>query len=137
VSEIAAKLHSGFGPTHLSPREIQRLLGRYGARVSDMAGICSQEDFSAIATTQTLWAELCHGARHEQIRHLADLLLRRVRIGLFLPNGGMDLMDEIQARVAPFLSWDDARWAQEKKAYEKVWLAAYAPPASSKKEIPI
>ncbi len=118
----------GLGPGRLSPKAILRLWGRYGARVSEMAAICCDEDFTPIGTTQTLWAELCHGARHEQIRHLSDLLLRRVRIGLFLPHGGMDMMDEIQARIGPHLAWDDARWILEKQAYERVWQAAYAPP---------
>jgi glycerol-3-phosphate dehydrogenase len=118
----------GLGPGRLSPKAILRLWGRYGARVLDMADICREEDFTPIGTTQTLWAELCHGARHEQIRHLSDLLLRRVRIGLFLPHGGMDMIAEIQTRVGPHLDWDEVRWAREKKAYERVWQDAYAPP---------
>jgi len=122
------------GGDKLSPKAIQRLLGRYGARVSDMAAICSGEDFTPIASTHTLWAELCHGARNEQIRHLSDLLLRRVRIGLFLPRGGMDRMDEIQSRLRPFLSWDEKKWAREKKAYEKVWQDAYAPPGPERNQ---
>ena len=117
----------------LSDRETQRLWGRYGARVKYMAENCNETDFSFIAATQTLWAELCHGAQNEQIRHLSDLLLRRVRIGLFLPNGGMDLMDEIQARLRPFLVWDDEKWTRERKAYERVWQDAYAPPGRKNK----
>jgi glycerol-3-phosphate dehydrogenase len=124
----ATKFVPGLGPGRLSPKAILRLWGRYGARVLDMADICSGEDFTPIGTTQTLWAELCYGARHEQICHLSDLLLRRVRIGLFLPHGGMDMMDEIQARIRPFLDWDEARWTREKQAYERVWQDAYAPP---------
>ena len=119
---------SGLSTYELSPKTTLRLLGRYGTRVPDMAAICGKETFSPIATTQTLWAELCHGARHEQIRHLSDLLLRRVRIGLLLPRGGMDLMDEIESRIKPFLSWDEAKWIREKKAYERLWIHAYAPP---------
>jgi len=129
----ATKFVPGLGQGRLSSKAILRLWGRYGARVSDMADICSGEDFTPIGTTQTLWAELCHGARHEQIRHLSDLLLRRVRIGLFLPNGGMDMMDEIQARIRPFLDWDEARWTREKQAYERVWQDAYAPPGRKMK----
>jgi glycerol-3-phosphate dehydrogenase len=123
----------GLGPGKLSPKVILRLWGRYGARVSDMAAICCEEDFTPIGNTQTLWAELCHGARHEQIRHLSDLLLRRVRIGLFLPRGGMDMMDEIQTRIRPHLDWDEARWILEKQAYERVWQDAYAPPGRKMK----
>jgi len=127
------KFVPGLGQGRLSPKAILRLWGRYGARVSDMADICREKDFTPIGTTQTLWAELCHGARHEQIRHLSDLLLRRVRIGLFLPHGGMDMIAEIQARIRPFLDWDEARWTREKQAYERVWQDAYAPPGRKMK----
>jgi len=128
--EIAKETILALCPGGLSPQAVQRLLGRYGDRVNHMAALCNEADFTCIATTQTLWAELCHAAQNEQVCNLSDLLLRRVRIGLFLPNGGMDLMDEIQARVQPYLSWDDARWTRERKAYEKVWQDAYAPPGS-------
>ena len=116
----------------LSIGAIKRLRGRYGARVKQVMATGSPKDFSSVANTQTLWAELCHGARHEQIRHLSDLLLRRVRIGIFLPNGGMDFMDEIQTRLSPFLDWDDKRWIQEIKAYEQVWQDAYSVPGRKK-----
>jgi len=130
VSEFKAALESVMGPFQdaNSTRAMLRISGRYGARAGDVAALCSQEEFVPITTTQTLWAELYHGARNEQIRHLSDLLLRRVRIGLFLPNGGLELMDEIQARLMPFLSWDDAKWMREKKIYAKVWQDAHAPP---------
>jgi len=121
----------GIGPGILSSQAIERLWGRYGARVLDMAAICREQDFTPIGNTRILWAELCHGARHEQIRHLSDLLLRRVRIGLFLPRGGVNMIDEIQARVGPFLAWDDARWDREIKAYERLWQDAYAPPGQN------
>lgn len=112
----------------LSPQASLRLLGRYGARVPALTRGCQSRDFSPIAPTQTLWAELIHGARNEQIRHLSDLLLRRVRMGLFLPQGGMDLMEEIQSRISPFLDWDGERWTLEKQAYQELWQRAYAPP---------
>jgi len=118
--------------SHLSTGVIQRLGGRYGSRVKQVMATGAPKDFLPVGNTQTLWAELCHGARHEQIRHLSDLLLRRVRIGLFLPNGGMDFMDEIQARLAPFLDWDKERWLREIKAYEQVWQDAYSVPGRKK-----
>jgi glycerol-3-phosphate dehydrogenase len=130
LDAIKSILDTNFG--NLSSKMIQRLLGRYGPRVNDMA-VCTKKDFTPIATTGTLWAELCYCAENESICHLSDLLLRRVRIGLLLPNGGMDIMDEIQARVQPFLAWDDAKWTREKKAYEKMWKDAYAPPIQRNK----
>jgi glycerol-3-phosphate dehydrogenase len=124
--------HNKLSPNNLSIGAIQRLGGRYGVRVKQVVATGTSKDFFPVGNTQTLWAELFHGARHEQIRHLSDLLLRRVRIGLFLPNGGMDLMDEIQARLAPFLDWDKERWIREIKAYEQVWQGAYSVPGRKK-----
>ena len=113
----------------LSLEEKLRLTGRYGTRTADMAAICAPKEFLPLANTHTLWAELFHGAKNEQIRHLSDLMLRRVRLGLFLPNGGMDILDEIENRIGPFLAWDRAQWARERRDYEKLWQTAYAPPA--------
>lgn len=144
ASKIAVESREGLGSmdsqlsinqlsaSQLSTGVIQRLRGRYGARVKQVMATGTPKDFIPVGNTQTLWAELCHGARHEQVRHLSDLLLRRVRIGLFLPNGGMDFMDEIQARLAPFLDWDKERWGREIKTYEQVWQRAYSVPGRKK-----
>ena len=48
---------------------------------------------------------------------LADLLLRRVRLGLLLPNAGLDELPKIRAIAQPELGWDDAKWEREVKAY--------------------
>jgi glycerol-3-phosphate dehydrogenase len=58
---------------------------------------------------------------------LGDLLLRRVRIGLLLPNGGMDHVARIRALAQPELGWDDARWEQEEAAYRALWKRGYGP----------
>jgi glycerol-3-phosphate dehydrogenase len=58
---------------------------------------------------------------------LADLFLRRVRIGLLLPKGGLDLMGRVRAVVQPELGWDDARWDAELESYRKTWKKGYAP----------
>ncbi len=104
-----------------------RIQGRYGRRVHSMEDLLIKEGSACIGSSQTLWAELEHGARAEQIRHLSDLLLRRVRVGLFLPGGGLEMINQIRAKVSPFLTWDDARWEKEIKDYQKVWDQAYSP----------
>jgi glycerol-3-phosphate dehydrogenase len=58
---------------------------------------------------------------------LSDLLLRRVRLGLLLPRGGMDLIEQIRAVAQPELGWDDARWAAEVAQYGRTWSHAYHP----------
>jgi len=105
-----------------------RLYGRYGHAVHQILQNYEKETFSEIENTSTLWAEIGHAAAYENVHTLADLLLRRVRIGLFLPQGGRALLDDIEKLCRPFLAWDKKRWEDEKKAYIKLWKTCYAPP---------
>ncbi|MDD9303824.1 MAG: glycerol-3-phosphate dehydrogenase/oxidase [Desulfobacter sp.] len=119
------KWHSG--RLGLSPGQLLRLQGRYGARAEAMTDLFNSRASECVGSSHTLWAELIHGARAEQVRHLSDLLLRRVRIGLVLPNGGMDIMDRIQKQVSPFLDWDPDQWKTEILNYKQLWDRAYSP----------
>ncbi len=109
----------------LTAEEQLRLLGRYGVRTERLGR--AKSVLKPIGNTHTLWAELAHSARNEQVRHLEDLMLRRVRIGLFLPNGGMEIMDEIRTEVAPFINWDNEQWVKEIHEYQKLWEQSYSP----------
>jgi glycerol-3-phosphate dehydrogenase len=62
------------------------------------------------------------------MRHLADLLLRRVRIGLLTPSGGAPYLDRIERLCRPVLPWDDARWRTERAAYLDLWNQCYGVP---------
>jgi glycerol-3-phosphate dehydrogenase len=102
-----------------------RLLGRFGAEIGAITsnpGECRRID-----GTVALWSELRHAARAEGVVTLSDLLLRRVRLGLLLPEGGMGLMPKVRAVVQPELGWDDARWETELQRYRETWKKAYAP----------
>ncbi len=103
------------------------LQGRLGNRFADLSALLTPASRQQIPGTQTCWAELGHAASREQVRHLPDLLLRRVRIGLLLPNGGVDMLDDIRRHAGPFLAWDDTRWDDEIAAYKKLWQKAYSP----------
>ncbi|MCM2284826.1 MAG: glycerol-3-phosphate dehydrogenase/oxidase [Desulfobacula sp.] len=109
-------------------RTVERILGRYGPKAGSM--ILDQEEslLAPVENTPDIWAEIRHAAQHEDIHHLPDLMLRRVRIGLLLPNGGVALLDRVESLCSPFLSWDKARWEKEKKDYANLWQACYSPP---------
>ena len=77
-----------------------------------------------------LWAELRWAARAEAVIHLDDLLLRRVRLGLVLPGGGLKEMEQIRAIVQPELGWEEMRWKEEIQNYASLWHRAYGPPAT-------
>lgn len=111
-----------FADSVLSPAQQLRLLARYGIESIPLLASASSE---FIPNTPYLWAELHQAARAEGIIHLDDLLLRRVRLGLLAPNGGIDLLPQIRAVVHPELGWDDARWDKEVNEYASLWAQAY------------
>ena len=102
-----------------------RLLGRFGPEILEI--VADRERCHHIPGSIALWSELRHAARAEGVVTLSDLLLRRVRLGLLLPNGGLDLVTDIRALVQPELGWDDARWDAELASYRETWKKAYSP----------
>lgn len=105
-----------------------RLLGRYGARASQILNLARQGELEPIGDTPSLWAELRWAAHGEAVVHLDDLLLRRVRLGLSLPQGGIGLMERIRATVQEELAWSDDRWKAELDAYQNLWKTCYGVP---------
>jgi glycerol-3-phosphate dehydrogenase len=109
----------------MAPETWQRLCGRYGGGALAIAAATQPDELQCIPGTQTLWAELPYAAAHESVRHLADLMLRRVRIGLLLPEGGSAQLSRIEALCRPVLGWDKRRWRQETRDYLRQWRAAH------------
>ncbi|MDB5985836.1 MAG: glycerol-3-phosphate dehydrogenase/oxidase [Nevskia sp.] len=88
----------------------------------------SAADRAAIDGTPYCWAELRWAARHEQVVHLDDLLLRRTRLGLLLPQGGVDILDGVAVICRDELGWDDTRWLAERARYLRDWQTLHAVP---------
>ncbi len=114
--------------TYPDTAAIRRLFGRYGSAAADLLENASPGDLTPIPGTYNLWAELPHAAKHENIRHLTDLLLRRVRIGILTPEGGRSCLEKVKALCAPVLGWNEQRWAEEIELYQKTWDACYSLP---------
>lgn len=116
----------------LSSESKKRLVGRYGAKISEAAEwfIHFPELAEKIETTDTLWFELVWACRHEQVVHLDDLLLRRTRIGLLLEKGGETILPKVKQLCAPSLGWDEARWQFEIERYREIIKRHYALPES-------
>jgi len=112
----------------LSAQIWRRLFGRYGRTAESLIQMAEPDDLSIIPGTHTLWAELPYVAQHEQIRHLSDLLLRRVRIGLLTPEGGKAYLKRIQKLCKDVLPWDHRRWKEEISLYLEDWLHVHALP---------
>ncbi|MDX1612748.1 MAG: glycerol-3-phosphate dehydrogenase/oxidase [Candidatus Promineifilaceae bacterium] len=114
----------------LSAARRLRLLGRYGRQAGALVDAAEPGETSPIATSPALWAELRWAARAEAVLHLDDLLLRRVRLGLMLPNGGLDQLAQIRAIAQSELGWDDRRWQAESAAYKRKLEQACGLPAA-------
>jgi glycerol-3-phosphate dehydrogenase len=111
----------------LDPLLAWRLTGRYGTE-APLVATAERRELEAISTSHALWAELRHGARSEGVVHLEDLLLRRVRLGLVLEDGGAALESEFRRVCQPELGWTDEQWESEWAAYRATWKARYRPP---------
>ncbi|ETR72637.1 MAG: glycerol-3-phosphate dehydrogenase [Candidatus Magnetoglobus multicellularis str. Araruama] len=115
-------------PQSMPEKAFQKLWGRYGNKVKDIIAGVTKDSLDWIPNTHTCWAELPYVAKNEHIRHLSDLLLRRVRIGLILPEGGKQYLEQIQNLCTPVLDWDDERWEMEKTQYISQWQKAHGVP---------
>jgi glycerol-3-phosphate dehydrogenase len=112
-------------PDELAPAQSLRLLGRYGSYTKHLLECSQPGELVSIGSSTSLWAELRWAARSEAVVHLDDLLLRRVRLGLSLPRGGVDCLPAIRAIAQPELGWNDARWDCEAQRYVEMWKRCY------------
>ena len=112
----------------LPPAQRERLLGRYGAHAEAIVAEASDAALQRIDATPTLWAELHWALRHEQVRHLDDLLLRRTRIGLLLRHGAQALLPRLQRPVCDALGWSAADWSAECERYSGIIARCHSLP---------
>jgi len=112
----------------LSDEIWRRLYGRYGEAANSLVQAAAAPDLNIIPGTHTLWAELPFVAQNEQIRHLDDLLLRRVRIGLLTLRGGKAYLKRIRKLCRHVLPWDRRRWKKEVTNYLDHWIHSHALP---------
>lgn len=120
------------GNYSLSKDAARRLQGRYGSEVVQLLQTAQPGELEEVPQSNTLWAEIRWAARSEGVVHLDDLLLRRVRLGLVVENGGMALLNRIRPICQSELGWNDARWEQEESAYKQLWRRCYSLPSRSK-----
>jgi glycerol-3-phosphate dehydrogenase len=112
----------------ISPLLLRRLTGRYGTGAKEILKDSGIDDLSYIPGTNTVWAELRHAAKNEDVKHLEDLMLRRVRIGLITPEGGKEHIGRIRKLCAPVLPWNEEKWDAEIKMYLDKWRRSNSAP---------
>lgn len=101
--------------------------GRHGLETAELLACAQDGELEKIQPLQNIWAEVRWAARNEAVLHLSDLLLRRVRLGMLLPDGAMGVMERIRAIAQPELGWDDAAWQRELADYRSTWQRYYSP----------
>jgi glycerol-3-phosphate dehydrogenase len=107
----------------------QLMAGRLGKDVHQFFEESNRDDLHPIKPIPELWAELPWAARNEAVVHLDDLLLRRVRMGVLMPGGGLNEIDKIRSLVQEPLGWSDEKWAFEVSRYRKIWQENYYLPS--------
>ena len=119
-------------PHGLEAERLAYLMGRHGAVSGQLLEDALPGELDLIPNQPNPWAEIRWAAQHEQVHHLDDLLLRRVRLGMLQPEGGAGVLPRIRQTVQLALGWDDARWDAEQARYLNIWKRHYAPlPVSS------
>ncbi|NNM50771.1 MAG: glycerol-3-phosphate dehydrogenase/oxidase [Pseudomonadales bacterium] len=114
-----------FRPVQLRASWPERLTARFGVRAAEVAAMSEGSDQALIPGMTVSWSELRWSLRHEQVVHLDDLLLRRVRMGLLLPHGGEEHLQRIAGLCQQELGWDEERTLQETRRYMKIWHSFY------------
>ncbi|MCU1642674.1 MAG: Glycerol-3-phosphate dehydrogenase [Nocardia sp.] len=99
---------------------VEHLLGRYGSLTESLFDLIAAvpalhqpipgaEDYIA--------AEAVYAATHEGALHLDDVLTRRTRISIEVPDRGLKAAPEIARLIAPHLGWDAERTNAEINQY--------------------
>jgi glycerol-3-phosphate dehydrogenase len=103
------------------------LAGRYGQALPSLVSMSDPKDLGRIDELNVHWAELPFNARFGMVEHLDDLLLRRTRLGMLLPDAGMTVMDQVKALTQGELRWTEDHWQSEISRYQEIYRQAYSP----------
>jgi len=105
------------------------MAGRLGKDVNSFFKEAHPDHLKPISPMPSFWAELTWAAQNEAVVHLDDLLLRRVRMGILLKNGGLEHVEKIKNLVLEPLGWSDEKWSQEVARYKEIWRKNYSLPS--------
>jgi glycerol-3-phosphate dehydrogenase len=106
--------------TGLRLHMIEHLLGRYGSLYTELLALIDEQPELGrplAGAPEYLQAEIVYAASHEGALHLDDILTRRTRISIEVPDRGEAAAAEIADLVAPILGWTKEQAANEVDHY--------------------
>ena len=99
---------------------IEHLLGRYGSLVPELLDLVRERPDlgEGLADAPTyLRVEAYYAALAEGALHLDDVLTRRTRISIEVPDRGVGAAKEVAELIAPLLGWDEQQVTEEVQHY--------------------
>ncbi|MFE7718476.1 glycerol-3-phosphate dehydrogenase/oxidase [Nocardia rhizosphaerihabitans] len=113
---------------------VEHLLGRYGTLATDIFALVGADPTlrrPIPGAPDYLAAEAVYAVTHEGALHLDDLLTRRTRISIEVPDRGLAAAPEIARLIAPLLGWDaETTNAEINRYYDRVHAELAANEAS-------
>ncbi|MQY22754.1 glycerol-3-phosphate dehydrogenase/oxidase [Nocardia macrotermitis] len=104
----------------LSVAAATHLISRYGSLATELFAMIDAEPELGMLLpgTEYLGAEAVYAVTHEGALHLDDILTRRTRISIEVPDRGLAAAVVVADLVAAQLGWDEATKAQELARYQ-------------------
>ncbi|WP_336085181.1 glycerol-3-phosphate dehydrogenase [Nocardia sp. SSK8] len=103
---------------------VEHLLGRYGSLTADLLDLVGTDHTlrqRIPGAPDHIAAEIVYAVTHEGALHLDDVLTRRTRISIEVPDRGLAAAPEIAHLIAPLLGWDaDTTNAEINRYYDRV-----------------
>ncbi|OZG73929.1 glycerol-3-phosphate dehydrogenase [Hahella sp. CCB-MM4] len=128
-SRIFSRVNRGEVLNHLPNGQAGRLVGRFGLAANEIA-TCEPDQLQPVQGTPACMAELRWSLDNEMVMHLDDLMLRRSRLGLLLPNAGASVLDEVGHLCRSKLGWSESHWADEVRRYEDIYRRHFSLPGA-------
>ena len=137
----------------LAPADLDRRLGQAFPLTPDVASAMARRLGSAAWTTlenaeehelrplrddvDLCLAELRTHLQNGAVTHLSDLLLRRIRLGMWRPDQAQSLAPCLEAPIRELTGWSADRWDQESERFEtevQAWTLKGVTPKTSEEQ---
>jgi glycerol-3-phosphate dehydrogenase len=106
----------------LAERQAERLAFRYGSNADRILSLVAGDARlgRVLGTTDAIVAEVRHAAVEDAAMTLSDVMVRRLGLSPWLPDGGLGFIDDVVGELAGPLGWDVGEGARQVEAYRGV-----------------